>query len=240
MSLSRSIGWDDQAVKKVYLQWVLANGFRDSIESLSMFLESAHKMLSYWELGEKQKKGIQLTGSDWNRIVHKDPPKFNKLGFPDKLGHLKEAHSIIFDEILGSHVLSINKARNCFVHRGGIVTPKDLTSENSLSITYRRLAMSVQNKDGISDLRIGQILEKDSVVVVKNQDEEMKFNLGNRIELNTVEFSGIIWCLFLFGKGLVQKMENYGAQNGLIFRDEGVTAQQTSVGDGDDHATQTM
>lgn len=236
LSLSRSLGWDDNAVRKKYLQWVLANGFRDSIESLSMFLESTHKVLSAWELVEKQKKGIQLKGSDWNEIIHMDLPKYHRLGFPDKLGHLKKEHSIVFNEALGNHVLSINKARNCLVHRCGIVTSADMTSEKGLSITYRRMAMFVQNAGSISDLRIGQVLEKDSVVVVKNQDEEMIFGLGDRIELNTEEISGLIWCLFLFGKSVVQKVENYGFHNGLISRKENMRAGQTCVGDGEDIA----
>ena len=36
-TISKSINWDDQTAKDEYLQWVLTNSFRDSIESLSVF-----------------------------------------------------------------------------------------------------------------------------------------------------------------------------------------------------------
>jgi len=176
--ISKSINWDDQTAKDEYLQWVLTNSFRDSIESLSMFLESVHEVLSYWALNEKQNKGMQLTGEDWNSIVNKDPQKFHRLGFPDKIEHIKNEHSFIFDECLSNHIISINKARNCFVHRGGIVSHKDLTNERTLTISYRRMAMFLQKEDGLTDLVIGMVAEKDSVIVVRNQDEEISFELG--------------------------------------------------------------
>ena len=48
-----------------YTEWVLSNGFRDSIESAGVFLESAHRVLSVWELIEKQKdrKSTRLNSS---------------------------------------------------------------------------------------------------------------------------------------------------------------------------------
>ena len=51
-----------------YTEWVLSNGFRDAIESVGSFLESAHRVLSIWELIEKQNSGIAITGDDWNNI----------------------------------------------------------------------------------------------------------------------------------------------------------------------------
>lgn len=225
MIYANSIIWDDQVAKNEYTQWVLSNGFRDAIESLSLFLESAHKVLSFWEFSEKQNDGIQITGADWNDTIIKTPQKFHRLGFPDKLEHIQKKHSIIFDESMGSHVLSINKARNCFVHRSGIVSQRDLTNENTLEISYRRMAMLLQNEDGVKDLVIGQVVEKDSVIAVRNQDETIAFNLGSKIELKPKEFTDIIWCLFLFGNSLVQKMSAYGLQNGLISENEVKSAQ---------------
>jgi len=121
MIYADSLVWDDNAAINRYEQWILSNGFRDAIESLSMFLESAHRVMSFWEFSEKQKNGVQLTGADLNEVMTTIPQKFHRLVFPDKLSHIQKKHSIIFDEGLGSHVISINKARNCFVHRGGIV-----------------------------------------------------------------------------------------------------------------------
>lgn len=221
MVYANSLVWDDNTAKTEYVQWILSNGFRDAIESLSMFLESAHRVMSFWEFYEKQKNGIQLTGADWNEVKTTTPHKFHKLGFPYKLSHIQKEHSILFDETLGSHVKSINKARNCFVHRGGIVTERDLTTKTALEIFYRRMVMLLQNEDGTKELIIGQIVEKDSVIAIRNQDENLSFNLGAKIELNPKEFSDIVWCLFLFGNSLVQKISDFGLKRGFVTEKEG-------------------
>lgn len=225
MIYAKSVVWDDNYAQNKYVQWILSNGFRDAIECLSMFLESAHRVLSFWEFSERQNDGIQLTGANLNEVMTTIPQKFHRLGFPDKLSHIQEEHSIIFNEALGSHVISINKARNCFVHRGGIVSQRDLTSENAIDISYRRMVMLLQNEDGAKELVIGQVVEKDNVIAVKQQDETISFDLGAKIELNPKEFSDIIWCLFLFGNDLVQKMSEYGLQQGLITEKSDNSAQ---------------
>ena len=47
-----------------YTEWVLSNGLRDAIESVGGFLESSHRVLSIWELIEKQNSGTTITGDD--------------------------------------------------------------------------------------------------------------------------------------------------------------------------------
>jgi len=69
MVYANSLVWDDNAAKNEYVQWTLSNVFRDAIESLSMFIESAHKVMSFWEFYEKQKDGIQLTEEDWDEVM---------------------------------------------------------------------------------------------------------------------------------------------------------------------------
>ncbi len=61
------------------------------------------------------------------------------------------------------------------------------------------MVMLLQNEDGTKELVVGQVVEKESVLAIKHQDESLSFDLGRKIELNPKEFSDIIWCLFLFG-----------------------------------------
>ncbi len=220
-----SLLWDDQKAQNEYLQWVLSNGFRDAIESLNSFLESTHRVLSFWELAGIQRDGVEITGALWNDIVIGSTQKFHNLGFPNKLEHIKNNHSIPYNEILSSHALSINKARNCFVHRSGIVSGKDLNDGNSLQIKYRRMVLLVRNVDGEKELVIGEVVEKESVIAVHNQDETKSFALGSKIELTAKEFTDITWCLFLFGDDLVQKVSTYGLEHGFVAEGKSDKAQ---------------
>lgn len=226
-SYVKNMNWDDKTAKEEYLQWVLTNSFRDSIESLNMFLESTHRVLSFWYLSEKQISGIQLTSTDLYRVENEDAKKFHKLGLPGKIEHLNKEHPVIFDDRLTNHIVSINKARNCFVHRNGIVSQTDLTDEKSLTISYRRTAMFLKNEDGIADVVRGMFAEKDSVIFVRNQDEKISFELGSRIQFHQKELTEIIWCLFLFGSDAVQKMNTYGIKKGLIAEKEDKNCRST-------------
>jgi len=231
MIFDSSLLWDDQKAQNEYMQWVLSNGFRDAIESLNSFLESTHRVLSFWKLAGIQKDGAEITGAHWNDIVVGGAQKFHSLGFPDKLEHIRNKHSIPYDESLSSHVLSINKARNCFVHRCGIVSGKDLNNGNSLQIKYRRMVFLVRNVDGEKELVIGEVVQKDSVIAVRNQDETKSFALGSKIELTVKEFTDITWCLFLFGDNLVQKVSAYGLQHGFVAESKSDKAQHPAARD---------
>ena len=216
IEFNSGLNWDHDKAQEEYSKWVLSNGFRDAIENVSAFLESAHRVLSFWELAGKQKDGTDITGADWNDVIVNAGRKFHVLGLPHKLEHIKKQHAILFDETLGSHVLSINQARNCLVHRVGIVSDRDLTTDNALEVQWRRMVFVVQNKDGEKELVMGEVVEKGSGLAMRHEDKTKSFALGSRIEFTVQEFSDISWCLFLFANELVLKVSDYGVKKGFV------------------------
>jgi hypothetical protein len=214
MVFDSGLNWSSEKAQEQYSEWVLSNGFRDTIENLGTFLESAHRVLSCWELVGKQRDGIDITVADWNEV--KVGRGFNRLGLPKRLKHIKEQHAILFDETLRSHVLSINKARNCLFHRDGIVSDKDITTDNALEVQWRRMVILVQNEDGEKELVRGEVIEGGSQIAIRNEDKTKSFVLGSKMEFTVQEFSDICWCLFLFGEELVRKISDYGVNKGFI------------------------
>ena len=199
-----------------YTEWVLSNGFRDSIESAGVFLESAHRVLSVWELIEKQNSGATITGDEWNQIFQDVGNKFHRLGLPDKLEHISESHGIEIKESFNEQILSINIARNCFVHRNGIVSDRDLNTVNALKVKWSRLHTFLQNEDGEQDLIHGMLVEKESTVCVRFDENEKSFSLNDHLSFTVEEMSEILWCLFLFGNDLVMNIRKFGEQEGFV------------------------
>jgi hypothetical protein len=216
MTFDPGLKWSTEQAREQYSEWILSNGFRDIIESVSAFLESAHTVVSLWAISEQSEEGAKITGEDWNRAIVTGGQRFHRLGFPDKLAHLANEHQIPCDETLGSHVLSINAARNCLVHRSGIVTERDRSSEGGLLVQWRRMVFLVKNEDGEKELVLGEVVEKDSVIAMRPQDSSKMFPLGSRVQFSAQEFCDISWCLFLFGNSLVQKINDYGLKNGFV------------------------
>ena len=185
--------------------WILQNGFRDGVESLSTFLESIHNTCSALSMIQKQNSEQVLTDKNWENLMGADRKKFHKLGFPDKLDHLRDLHGITVDSRMRRHILSANTARNCLVHRNGILTEKD--SENGcLLVSWRRVKFLLVDEDGERDLLIGVVNEKEAKVVLTTIDEEKIFNIGDSISFSPQEFQYIASSMFLFSNELMKSL----------------------------------
>jgi hypothetical protein len=216
MVYTNYLKWTDVEAKNGFSEWVLLNGFREVIESVTGFLESAHKVLSCWDLAEKQQGGVLITGTEWNETFNIGGNKFHRLGFPDKLAHLIKEHKIAISENEERRIFSVNAARNCLVHRNGVVSHRDVTDNNELVVHWMRMALLLKNEDGESELVIGQVVEKDSVIAIRNTTSEKRFKLGEQIHINVKEFSEIAWSVFLFGEHIVTRINEYGVQHGFL------------------------
>jgi hypothetical protein len=216
MIYTSHLKWTDAEARSEFTEWVLLNGFREVIESVSSFLESGHRVLSFWKVAEKQRGGVLITGADWNETIHAGGNRFHRLGFPDKLTHLVKEHELPISEEEQRRVLSVNVARNCLVHRNGVVSERDLTDHKELVIQWTRLAVLLQNEDGESDLVIGQVVEKDSVIGIRNTPSDKRFKIGEQIRISVKEFSEIAWSVFLFGERVITYLNEYGSTRGLL------------------------
>ena len=216
MVFDGGLKWDAQKAEEQYSEWILSNGFRDIIEYLNTFFESVHKVLAFWELAARQKDGIEITGSDWNQIIISGGRRFHRFGLPDKFSHVQDKHNIPIDPKLREQILSVNAARNCLVHRSGVVAEQDMNSAGGLEVKWTNLDLIVRNEDGEKDLRLGEVVEKDSVIAIRNRENLKTFGIGERVLFSAHEFANITWGLFLFGNDLVQKMNDFGLKNGFI------------------------
>ena len=216
MIFDDGLKWDAQTAEGQYSEWVLSNGFRDLMEYFNAFFESAHKVLAFWGLTTRQKAGIEITGSDWNQIIVSGVRSFHRRGLPDKFSHVEGKHNIPIDAKLREQILSINAARNCLVHRNGVVTEQDVGASGALEIKWTSLALIVKSENGEKELVLGEVVKKGSVIAMQSKESVKKFNLGERVLFTAQEFANICWGLFMFGDDLVQKMSDFGVRNGFL------------------------
>lgn len=208
--------WDAEEVQKQYIEWVLSNGFRDVIEAVSAFLESAHQVLSFWGILGKQKDGAEISASDYNDIIISGNRKFHRFGLPEKFTHLKTEHDIDVEPKFSIQILSVNTARNCLVHRGGIVKDRDINNNNALEVNWTKVMVVVKNENGEKELVLGEMIEKGNVLAMRSQEDLKVFHLGERVVFTAEEFANISWSLLLFGNHLVQKINDFGLKNGFV------------------------
>jgi len=210
-----SLKWSPDEVSRNLKEWVLRNGFRDAVEFLSAFLESIHSVYTFWSLVQKQNGGQILTGLDWQYATESEPKKFHRLGFPDKLDHLRDSHGVNVDPAVLKNILSANSARNCLVHRNGIVSEKDANS-GQLVVSWRRMKVIAIDEDGEHELKTGIVYEKATTIALKFVEESKSFDLGDSISFSPQEFQNIAWALFLFGNDLTATLSEWGQANGFV------------------------
>jgi hypothetical protein len=210
-----SLKWSTDEVRNNLKEWTLQNGFRDTVESLSAFLEEIHRICSVWSLIKKQERGQTLTGKDLQNFNEVEPRKFHRLGLPDKLDHLRDSHFISVDPDMIRNVLSVNRARNCLVHRSGIVTDLDAEA-GKLIVRWRRMKLVVTDEDGERELVLGVVNKKGGSVGFRFVDDEKSFNVGDSLGFSPQEFQHIAWSVFLFASGLTSSLSQWGQSNGLV------------------------
>lgn len=208
------LNWDADEIKRQYNNWILTNGFRDTIEGINGFLESVHSILSYWDLTKSPNKTVEIKGSDWNKIIVDGQKQFHRLGLPVKLKHLSNQHDITPNSNLTDNLISANTARSCLVHRNGIIAKVDVTEKDFLEVKWIKAMPVLQNEDGEKELVPGEKIQKESKLAIKNKPISKKFNIGESIIFTDEEFEGISWSHFQFGNNLIKHVKELGEKLG--------------------------
>jgi hypothetical protein len=218
IDLGGNLNWNDDQLKNEFNKWILEKGFNDSIENVSYFLETTHKILSYWEIMALQNgKGI-VSGADWNRIIKIGEKKYQKLFIPEKLSHLVNEHKLVLQDNLVSHLLSINSARNCLVHRKGIVGERDINTLDGLEVKWFRLGVWINKGEGEAEYLHGEpkMVNTGDVISVGNTTVVKVFKLGESVAFTSQEFVDITWGIYIFGVDVINKVGQFGILNGYI------------------------
>jgi len=202
-----------ELLRKHSQEWILANAFRDAIEALTAPLEQAHEVLRIWKFLEEH--GRLVPAKNWLKFSQIGTKQFHRSGLPEKLDTLARM-GLELDEILRGHVQSINAARNCLVHRNGIIGASDINSFSSMKVSWRHLVMSKETADGDIKLRPGSTVEKGEIIKLQMIDTFREFPLGEQIVLSAEEIQAALWTLFLFVENLTAEMNKLGVDMGML------------------------
>lgn len=196
-----------------FKKWVVAGGLRDSVEAVSGFLEEARLACAVWSfVGRKE-----ILGEEWNRAIADERASFHGMGLPAKLDYFDRYDRSLVPEEEATCVLSINAARNCLVHRRGVVSERDLSSDEGLLVKWVRLELIADGPDGSRALTSGDIVQAGEAVKIRRSRQEKLFPLGASVEFTNQEFAEVCWTLMVFAQVMVANLERYGRSIGVPF-----------------------
>ena len=206
--------WPIEEAREGFQHWIVMNGLRDATEAISGFLEETRMVLAVWQIGIRN-RSEPITGADWHEATVRQRQRFHRLGVPDKIDALQQTYTLPLDPDLVGHLRTINDARNCLVHRQGIVQERDVNEGGALRVSWRHLALVIQGPDGERAGFPGAIVDVGETLCVSNRDVSKLFPLGNAISFSVQEFADICWWLFLLGLSTTKLIEDWARERGI-------------------------
>lgn len=197
--------------------WVLTNGFRDVAESIAETLEEIHQVLALWSITPVGGSGT-IALKDF-QDVQASLIAFHKRNLPQKLDVLRDRFDFAFSADMQAELLSINAARNCLVHRAGIVGATDIDNADSNVLTLRWRSLDPFIKDSLGERPLKLPFQTSATdqteLVLKVLAKTRSFQLGMQVALDQDEFSGIAWTLFTQAQAAATQLEQLARARGL-------------------------
>lgn len=193
------------------LAWLVRHGLRDGIEAVSLSLEDSRRVAALYILAAKG----QIKVAEFDAVFAKNK-WFHRLGLPHKMNFLKNTYHLSSD--FDTHLLSLNLARNCIVHRDGIVTELDLNDGDMLTLTFLKIGLAAVAPNGESrPITEPQVLEGGSTVQVSIGPTKRTFAVGERMLLTYDELIGAFLSLQQYINTIASSLQTFGESLGLKF-----------------------
>lgn len=190
--------------KELTMNWIMRKAFEDFINAIFKSLKEAFKFvkfLDYCLKGEYQGP-FEKTLKELEEIERdSDQDAFPKL--IEKIEKLlKKGNVLEFKE----EILSMNKVRNCLVHRDGTVKTKDTNNQEKSLLVLKFVSNNSYVKIDEEFERLTFERRKKEVLVKEQIFKELKevreFKIGEEVHFDINDFNGISYCCYKFAIGL--------------------------------------
>lgn len=208
-----------EALVADYRAWILGSVFRDVVEAVGQCCTEAYLALLLMQMVTSHAEG-SLSWGDYQEKVLGPTATFRKtVGLPKKLDKLNALSPGVVPDI-AEHVKSLNLARNCLVHRHGVVGQPDVNTpdESALRVRWRNMVFIARGPDGTEErIGPGSIVQGGWAIYSRVIDHEKVFPVRTRIEFTEDEFVGACFGVTAFAAALSRNVEAAGTALGWTF-----------------------
>jgi hypothetical protein len=188
--------------KEEHLYWSLKSAFTEAIDRIGEFLEECRVLAVLYRLGS-----TTINGEGWNRIWTTEREAFDRKPFPAKIEYLREQCGTNFQ--FEEHVLTLNQARNCLVHRLGVVSEKDSKGKELFTIKWHSIRFVIIDCVTGEETFVPQLTptKNESTLNLRIGPIEKSFHVGDRLRLSPEELNYTMWTFRSFALELLQAIE---------------------------------
>jgi len=188
-------------------KWVRANGLRELIETVSLFLDKLYLPLFVMHHGA-DKEGKKL----------ERPERLERLGIIDKIDSMSIVLPVSDED--KRMLMAMNRMRNCYAHRRGIVGTRDL-DENADVMTVRWNAFELQVKEPngniIREVELyNRVIEKGGLIQLNVVARTRSFKQGNELVLLKQDIKEICLSALTIGQRMLQNTVEQARERGIL------------------------
>jgi len=213
MMPASNVALDFETARREFNKWVLMAGMRDYVEAVNVFLDRCRPVCFLQSMADKP----GIPAEEWNKGMVDESRRFHRKGLPEKIKHMQNEYGDSILPEVTEDVLSINLARNCLVHREGVVTQHDLNSEEGLLVKWRKMEVVVSGPSGERLISSEARVEGGETVSLRHAKTQRLFRRGEVVAFTVDEFAELSLTFTLFGFQIAKNIEDYGRSHGVGF-----------------------
>jgi hypothetical protein len=191
--------------RALYESWILAKAFQDLMRGVRGSLEQA---FLFTELVARPRRQVR-SDSTLNDITAPLLKTASDLKFPELLNHVNSQLQTPLD--FAAAYKSMQRARNCFEHRGGIVGKSDVGKGNTMELSFPRMKAFYERRGEEVELEAGALVDAedgqpDVMLMMRLDLRRRRFDLGSRISFTASDFDEIAFACYYFGSQLATRL----------------------------------
>jgi hypothetical protein len=194
--------------KEEFRLWIEAGGFRELVETFIGYIDRVHHTCLVMKAVHEK---APLSA------VEDTQAKFAEQGFPNKLNVLKQRFRVPPSNT--NHLLALGKARNCLVHRLGIVGDEDLKEDTALRVSWLGADFFIEEPNGnrvpFTQDSLPIYLPDGGTVCLQMVDRVRPFAVGEKVLLSTRDLAEICWFYEREARSILQGVINYAKALGI-------------------------
>jgi hypothetical protein len=195
--------------KEEFRLWIEAGGFRELSETFTCYLDAVHYTCLWMQVGQ-DKSSVTA--------IPKRQARFQRAWFPNKFKILTEHFAVGPQH--PEYLMSLNRTRNCLVHRLGVVGSEDLQDDTELSVQWLGADMFAEEPNGTRHPFTeappdGIFLPEGGRVGLQFVERVRTFMLGSRVILSTRDLAEICWFYTREARFIIQRVLDFSATVGI-------------------------
>lgn len=194
--------------RALYENWILAKAFQDLMRGARASLETAYVFIQV--VGGPHKVASATTLADF---IGGFSEKAAKRQFPVLLRYVNSRLSTPLE--FAEAYQSMQNARNCLEHRGGIVGKADVDQDGEMQLRFPRIRVFYSRGGEEVEVVPGSVIEPGSgeshaTLMMRLDLRERRYKLGERLTLTAADFNEIAFACFQFGSLLASRLPTTG------------------------------